>query len=103
MRYENSKKPRQTRLVNHQIIRGDALPVKSKYRRIPVAWEKAVESQVHNMLDNRLIRRSRSPWNSPIILVKKDNTRRFLCDFKGLNLTKKDTYPCHTLVITSTK
>ena len=37
---ENSKKPKQTHLVNHQIITGDALPVKSKYRRVPVAWER---------------------------------------------------------------
>ena len=92
---ENSKKPKQTHLVNHQVITGDALPVKSKHRRIPVAWEKEVESQVLEMLKNGIIRRSSSPWNSPIILVKKkDNTMRFVCDFRGLNnVTKKDTYP----------
>ena len=89
---DNSKKPKQTHLVNHQIITNDALPVKSKYRRIPVAWEKEVNSQVQEMLDNGIIRPSSSPWNSPIILVrKKDNTMRFVCDFRGLNnVTKKD-------------
>ena len=92
---DNSKKPKQTHMVNRQIITWDALPVKSKYRRIPVAWEKEVESQVQEMLENGIIRRSSSPWNSPIILVKKkDNTMRFVCDFRGLNnVTKKDTYP----------
>ena len=47
------------------------------------------------MLDNGIIRPSSSPWNSPIILVKKkDNSTRFVCDFRGLNdVTKKDAYP----------
>ena len=91
----NSKKPKQTHLVNHQIITGDALPVKSKYRRVPAAWEKEVEDQVQEMLRNGIIRPSSSPWNSPVILVrKKDNSLRFVCDFRGLNnVTKKDTYP----------
>ena len=91
----DSKKPKQTHLVNHQIITDGALPVKSKYRRIPVAWEKEVEDQVQEMLKNGIIRPSSSPWNSPIILVKKkDNSMRFVCDFRGLNsVTKKDTYP----------
>ena len=91
----DSKKPKQTHLVNHQIFTEDALPVKSKYRRIPVAWEKEVENQVQEMLKNGIIRPSSSPWNSPIILVKKkDNSMRFVCDFRGLNnVTKKDTYP----------
>ena len=91
----NSKKPKQTHLVNHQIITEDALPVKSKYRRVPVAWEKEVEDQIAEMLKNGIIRPSSSPWNSPIILVKKkDNSMRFVCDFRGLNnVTKKDTYP----------
>ena len=47
------------------------------------------------MVDNEIIRHSTSPWNSPIILVKKkDNSTRFVCDFRALNdVTKKDSYP----------
>eukprot|EP00794_Sanderia_malayensis_P019749 gene19749-21686_t len=47
------------------------------------------------MLTNGIIRPSSSPWNSPITLVKKkDNSTRFICDFRCLNdATKKDTYP----------
>ena len=47
------------------------------------------------MLENHIIRPSTSPWNAPLILVKKkDGTNRFVCDFRGLNdVTKKDTYP----------
>ena len=47
------------------------------------------------MYKNDIIEHSSSPWNSPILLVrKKDGTTRFVCDFRGLNsVTKKDSYP----------
>ena len=90
----NPKKPSQTSVV-HPIITGGAPPVKSRYYRVPVAWEGEINEQIQEMLDNGIIRPSSSPWNSPIILVKKkDGTTRFVCDFRGLNdVTKKDTYP----------
>ena len=91
----NPKKPKRTDLIEHQIITNDALPVYHKPRRILTAWEKDVDQQVSEMLTNDIIRPSYSPWNAPVILVKKkDNTNRFVCDFRGVNdVTKKDTYP----------
>ena len=81
--------------MEHRIITGDALPVRQKPRRIPKAWEGEVDAQIKEMLENEIIRPSASPWNSPIILVKKkDNSARFVCDFRDLSdVTKKDTYP----------
>ena len=92
---EDSKNPKQTHLVNHQIITEGALPVKARYRRVPAAWEDEIESQIQEMLNNGIIRPSSSPWNSPVILAKKkDGKMRFVCDFRSLNdVTKKDTYP----------
>ena len=47
------------------------------------------------MLNNGIVRKSKSPWNAPILLVKKkDGSYRFVCDFRALNdVTERDTYP----------
>ena len=82
-------------LLEHRIVTNDALPVSHKPRRIPVAWEEDVDKQVAEMLFNGIIRPSSSPWNAPVILVKKiDDSTRFVCDFRRVNdITKRDTYP----------
>ena len=92
---DNPKRPKQNNLIQHKIVTGDSLPVYQKPRCITTAWEGEVNSQVNEMLNNNIIRTSESPWNSPIILVKKkDNSTRFVCDcdFQKLNdVTRKDT------------
>ena len=92
---EDPKKPSRNNLLSHDIITETAKPTYIKPRRIPMGWEKEVNSQVEEMLKNNIIRPSKSPWNAPIILVKKkDQSMRFVCDFRNLNdITKKDTYP----------
>ena len=92
---DNPKKPRRTHLMEHAISTNESLQVKQRVRRIPAAWEKEVDHQITEMLHNEIIRPSVSPWNSLFLLVKKkDNSVRFVCDFRALNnVTKKDSYP----------
>ena len=87
------KKPSQTDLVDHKITVSTRTPIYMKRRRVPLAWEKEVDDQVQEMFKNNIIRKSSSPWNAPILLVKKkDQTIRFVCDFRALNeVMKKDT------------
>ena len=63
--------------------------------RITHAFEEEVNKQVNEMFENDIIRQSTSPWNAPVMLVKKrDQGMRVVCDFRALNdVTKKDTYP----------
>jgi len=58
-----------------------------------------MQTQVQNMLNKQIIRRSTSLWSAPAILVPKENQDgklkfRFCVDFRALNLvTQFDPYP----------
>ena len=76
---QNPKRPQRNKIIEHKIVTDDSMPIYQKPRRVPTAWEPEINSQISDMLDNDIIRPSESPWNSPIILVKKkDNTTRFV-------------------------
>ncbi|KAK3107513.1 hypothetical protein FSP39_016272 [Pinctada imbricata] len=85
----------QTSLVEHRIDTGDSPPVKVPQRRLPATQRKIVEQELSKMIENEIVEPSKSPWASPICLVrKKDQTYRFCIDFRRLNaITKKDAYP----------
>ena len=91
---DDPKSPNKTTAVQHRIETPNEI-VYLKPRRIPFAWECDVDKQINEMLANNIIRPSMSPWNSPILIVKKpDGSNRFVCDYRNLNaITKKDTYP----------
>ena len=84
-----------TTITEHEIPMGDALPQRASQYRQPDTFHQIIGNEVTNMLDQRVIERSTSPWNAPIILVKKpDGSWRFCVDYRKLNsVTKKDCYP----------
>ena len=93
------KKPRLNNIMKHSIDTQNSLPQFRKPYRIPRAYEDEVNRQLDEMLKNKIIRPSASPWNAPVILVKKnDDALRFVCDFRYLNdVTKRDTYPLQNI------
>lgn len=58
-----------------------------------------VQRQIQEMLDMNIIRPSKSPFASPIVMVKKKSGELRMCvDYRKLNaITKKDAYPAPNL------
>ena len=83
-----------TDLVKHHIELTNYTPIKDRYRRIPPQQYEEVRKHLKEMLDIGAIRRSNSPWASPVVLVrKKDGSLRFCIDLRKLNArTIKDAY-----------
>lgn len=92
---QNPKRPGRTKLTKHQIDTGDHAPINLAPYRLSPNERKKVSEEVKEMLDNDIIRPSRSPWASPVVLVtKKDGGIRFCTDYRKINaITKKDVYP----------
>jgi hypothetical protein len=94
---EGSNDFKGTDLVEHQIITGDAQPIRRPQYRVPFALRKEMENQIQGMLKKGVIRESQSPWSAPAILVPKKSADgkakwRFCCDFLN-KVTQFDTYP----------
>ena len=81
--------------VEHSINTGDATPIRSKLRRRTMVEGSIIEEHVDKMDKRGVIRRSRSPWASPVLLAdKKSGKVRFCVDYRRMNnITKKDAYP----------
>ena len=70
-------------------------PVTQKPYKYSRAEQEFLVEQLHMLLAAGLIRPSKSPWMSPVVLIKKkDGTLRLCIDFRALNdITIKDAYP----------
>ena len=83
-----------TSLVEHEIYT-EGPPVRLPFRRQNPLVRAQEQSQVKEMLRDGVIRPSKSPWVSPMVMVKKkDGSMRFCVDFRKVNdATIKDAHP----------
>ena len=81
-------------ILKHDIKITDPQPFKERHRRIPPHMYEEVKNHLQEMVGVGAIRRSFSPWASPVVLVrKKDAALRFCIDLRKLNnRTIKDGY-----------
>lgn len=84
-----------TDTVLMEIDTGDHPPIKLKTYRTPLHQREIVDEAIDEMLQAKIIRRSKSSWSAPIIIVKKkDGSNRFCTDFRALNeISKAWSYP----------
>ena len=79
-----------THLITHKMDTGNALPIASAPRRIPVALEEKVDRLIDDLLSNDIIQPSESPWNAPIVIVaKKTGDIRMCVDYSRSNAVTK--------------
>ena len=83
-----------THLVKHQIFLKDYTPFKQRFRRIPPSCYNEVREHLHQLVQEGVIRKSKSLWCSNVVLVrKKDKSLRLCVDYRMLNnRTIKDSY-----------
>ena len=81
----------QSTLPGHVIDTMDAIPVRQQPYKTNPKMKGEIEKLVNQLLDQGVIERAQSPWNSPILLIcKKDKQYRFVTDLRAVNrLTKK--------------
>jgi hypothetical protein len=84
-----------TGLTKHKIDVSDCEPIRQRPRVPPLAKREEAATAVKEMSDQGIIEPSRSPWASPVVLIKKKDGSTMSCvDYRKLNsVTKKDSYP----------
>jgi len=88
--------PKTTNLETCSLTLTETRPVYVKPRPIPHALVDTVEKEIDEMLKLKVIEPAASPYNSPIVLVKKKDQKsvRFCCDLRELNrVTEFDAEP----------
>ena len=87
-----------TDIVQHQVKLTSNTPVHCKPYRLPYATGQELKKDIREMLDLGIIRESKSPYASPVVIVKKsDGFNRVCVDYRKLNkLTVFDPEPMPT-------
>jgi len=80
--------------TKHRIDLLDETPFKMRHRRIPPNMVEEVRLHLEQLLACGIITPSKSPWASPVVLVRKKNGKLRMCvDYRTLNAkTIKDSY-----------
>ena len=89
-----------TSIVNHEIHTKSNVPTVSKIYRYPHSFKEIVPESINDLLSQKIIKPSASPWNSPVCVVPKkldaSGKRKFrlVIDYRKLNeATIGDSYP----------
>ena len=94
-----------TTVVQHNIPTTDDQPIFSKQYRFPPIHKEEISRQVNELIDNKIIKPSQSPYNTPVWIVPKkldshgNRKWRMVLDFRKLNeKTIGDSYPLPNII-----
>lgn len=84
-------------------IENGVKPIRQKERSVPFALKPALRKLLDKMMSQGVIKRSNSPWLSPVVLVKKkDGSIRICIDFRRVNeVTREDAFPLPCTILQS--
>nr|XP_034310523.1 uncharacterized protein LOC117684040 isoform X3 [Crassostrea gigas] len=78
--------PNRTDVVQHSVKLKSDDPVHKKPYPVPYALRERMQKEIDNMTEVGIIEPSTSPYASPVVLVRKDDSSiRFCCDYRALN------------------
>jgi hypothetical protein len=78
----------------HHIDTGDASPITQRFYRTSPAMKEEISKQIDELLKENIIEPSFSPWQSPVVMVRKaSGGLRFACDYRRINSVTK---PLHS-------
>jgi len=85
-------------MAEHQIKMKDEKPIKQRYYPKNPKFQGEINAKVDELLQMGFIDHSKSPYSSPIVMVKKKTGKWRLCvDFRQINAKSvKDAYPMPT-------
>ena len=86
----------QTHVLEAEINTGDNNPIFTRQYPLPHKTHEIIDELSKDMLKKGIIRESSSPWNSPVLLIKKKDNQghRLVLDFRKLNLiTETERFP----------
>ena len=99
-RYEEifTKIPGKASVIEHKIDLTDDRRIRCKPYPLPYAKRGEIREEINNMMDTGIVRKSSSPYASPLVVVKKkDGSNRMCFDYRKLNLvTVADPAPMTT-------
>ena len=78
--------PGRCKFCRHEIILDTDKPLYTPQYRVPHKFQDQLDKAIEEMLDQGVIRESKSPYNSPVLAIPKPNQEIRLCvDLRGVN------------------